>query len=196
MVSPSLKAHSSASKLDVTPMFLEKPNTQLPISSLRIPPPPANPGFPKEEPSVFNFHQPLLGLSHLTSFIMNLLTAFQSVAYQWNSLAWLTIWTVRFGLKLVLWKMNLFLCFHNNQIASIKTIFHGGWLCKITWFLAALVVNQVWRSEEKKLPFSTEIPNCSHISLLSVQFFELESCRLFKNNFCLKHLPSIASYYS
>ena len=27
-------------------------------------------------------------------------------------------------------------------------------------------------------------------------FFELESCRLFKTIFCLKHLPSIASYYS
>ena len=26
--------------------------------------------------------------------------------------------------------------------------------------------------------------------------FGLESCRLFKNNFCLKYLPSIASYYS
>ena len=167
MVSPSLKAHSSASKLEVTSMFLEKPTTQLPISSLIIPPPPAKPGLPKEDSFVFSVHQPFPGHSHLTSYTVNLLIALQSAAHQWKSLAWLMIWAIRFGLKLLFWKIVLFLCFHNNQMAYINTIFHGGWLCKITWFLVALVVNQVWRFEEKKLLFSTEMPNCFQISLLS-----------------------------
>ena len=34
------------------------------------------------------------------------------------------------------------------------------------------------------------------VSNTHILFFELESYRLFKNNFCLKHLSSIISYYS
>ncbi|KAK9989587.1 hypothetical protein SO802_029826 [Lithocarpus litseifolius] len=82
MVRPSLNAHNSASKLEVTLILLEKPTTQLPDSSLITPPPPASPGLPKEDPSVFSFLQPLLGLSHLISFVVKLLAFFQSAAHQ------------------------------------------------------------------------------------------------------------------
>ena len=67
-IKPSLKAHSSAIKLEVIPICLENPKTQFPYSSRIIPPPPALPGFPSDDPSILSFLHPSTGFSHLTGF--------------------------------------------------------------------------------------------------------------------------------
>ena len=69
---PSLKAQNSAIMLVAKPMDLANPLNQLPLQSLISPPPPAQPRFPQEAPSVFNLYHPSGGLDHFT-WIMDLL---------------------------------------------------------------------------------------------------------------------------
>ena len=54
-IGPWRIAHSFAILLEAKPKRKEKPETQLPEKSRKIPRAPANPGLPKELPSVFNF---------------------------------------------------------------------------------------------------------------------------------------------
>lgn len=53
-VSLSLIAHNSVSKLLAQPIALMKPSTHWPWRFLMRPPPPARPGQPGKEPSVFS----------------------------------------------------------------------------------------------------------------------------------------------
>ena len=62
MICPSLRAQSSAKKLVVIPIFLEKALIQAPESEQSTPSPPAAPGFPSDESSVLSLNQPLTGL--------------------------------------------------------------------------------------------------------------------------------------
>uniref|UniRef100_A0A7N2LUP2 non-specific serine/threonine protein kinase n=1 Tax=Quercus lobata TaxID=97700 RepID=A0A7N2LUP2_QUELO len=55
---PSLSAQSSAKKLSAFPIFLAKPTTHFPASSLNRPPPPAMPSKELEVPSVLRFIHP------------------------------------------------------------------------------------------------------------------------------------------
>lgn len=66
---PSQRAYSSAKKLDVMPIFLVNPTIQAPSSSQITHPPPTRPEFPSDDPSVFHFTQPRVGLSHLICLI-------------------------------------------------------------------------------------------------------------------------------
>ena len=67
---PSRTAHNSDMKLEVMPMILENPSNQAPVSSRRIPPPPAIPRLPKDDPSVLSLIHPLGGFSHLIDLRM------------------------------------------------------------------------------------------------------------------------------
>jgi len=68
MLNPSLIAQSSANRLVVIPMFLEKALIHALVSEQRIPPPPALLGFPIEESSVLSLNQALVSLSQRIIF--------------------------------------------------------------------------------------------------------------------------------
>ena len=68
MESPSLIAHNLALILEDMPIPPAKPTCQFPSSSLINPPQAAGPGFPLEQPSIFNLKIPGGGLDHLISF--------------------------------------------------------------------------------------------------------------------------------
>lgn len=68
-------------------IFLEKARIQAPEASLITPPPPAAPGFPKEDPSAFNLYHPLRGLSHLIHLSTQVLLAETDWAQNANSVA-------------------------------------------------------------------------------------------------------------
>ena len=61
MLSPSLKAHSSARQLLVLPDPLVKPLTQFPSLLQSRPPSPTLPEFPRANPYMFRVNQPLGG---------------------------------------------------------------------------------------------------------------------------------------
>ena len=63
---PSKRALNSAWTLVICPMVWEKPPNHDPQESWISPPPPAIPGFPKEEPSVLSLALPKVGGSHFT----------------------------------------------------------------------------------------------------------------------------------
>ena len=65
-ISPSFKAHSSTTVLDMFPSLRMKPATHSPSLHLRMPPPPAFSGLPNTDPSMLSFVHPSGGLSHLT----------------------------------------------------------------------------------------------------------------------------------
>ena len=54
---PSLTAQSSTEMLDVKPIALANPNTQFPLQSRMMPPPPTSLGFPRANPYVFSLTQ-------------------------------------------------------------------------------------------------------------------------------------------
>ena len=140
-VSPSLRAQSSAMKLVEKPIFLEKPATQFPWSSLRMPPPPALPGFPRAEPSVLSQIQPCWGFSHLTCTMVLLPMHVGSRMQYWNSKAlktisqWMSKWAARSQ------KITLFLCFYIPQIAKGKIIFQWGLMPQLVGLIFAIFLH-------------------------------------------------------
>lgn len=91
---PFLSAQSSTRKLVVIPI-LRANLTTYPPSSLRIKPPPlAKPGFPREEPSVFNFNQPATGLDHRIALTILTTGSLAGTAQKLYSKA---LWTISFA---------------------------------------------------------------------------------------------------
>jgi len=57
--------NSKASFPSLIPIGLEKTHLKSSLESLKTPPITARPGFPKEEPSTFNFREPVQGFTRL-----------------------------------------------------------------------------------------------------------------------------------
>ena len=93
---PSLRAQSSASTLVATPILRVNPLTQPPWASLINPPPPALPGLPKDEPSVFNLAHLELGLDQHT-LLTSLVTALPCFPAQ--NMYSVTAWTIKVLLR-------------------------------------------------------------------------------------------------
>ena len=122
---PSLRPQSSASKLEVTPISLEKPAIHPPFSSLTTPPHPAKPGLPLEAPSVFNFFQTTWGFSHLTLLMILQARSLGESAQYKNSIPWFTISSANFGFGIFPLKTYPFLLFQIFHNAKGNTIFQG-----------------------------------------------------------------------
>ena len=84
---PSRRAQSSAMTLDADPICLVKPLNQFPSWSQITPPPPAGPGLPFDEPSVFNLIHPGMGGVHWTQIGTEALLVVEGPTIKKNSQA-------------------------------------------------------------------------------------------------------------
>ena len=119
---PSLRPHSSAMKLLVTPIFLAKPTFHSPFSFLIRPPQPAGPELPDEAPSELSLAHPFSGFSQWILLTTLLPLRFWVFAQCSNSKASLSALWPTFSWMFVFRKTTPLLCFHIYQTANKKTM--------------------------------------------------------------------------
>ena len=135
---------------EVIPSDLANPVTQSPFSLRISPPPPAIPGLPTTDQSVFSFSHPTGGLVHFTwmlvlRFLLGLsLTIAKNSALFLIQRSWMFLFTVPEE------KRKEFFWFHNCQIPNGKTIFQGRWWCLNVLFEEQFTFIHSLRSSRKK----------------------------------------------
>ena len=166
---PSWRAHYSAKKLDVFPIFLAKPITQSLLSSLTSPPPPTRLELLAAKPSMFKVSQLALDFSHLMLFKIILLVTRPLFAQKKNYEERSTISLLRLGFGFLCLKMHMFLSFQSSQILNKNTWFQGRGP-ELWWSLdVALVISHSWRLKVKKLELFTRLPSWCNTFLLKGQ---------------------------
>ena len=118
----SLKAHNSVATLAVAPIARTYPFTHLPKLSLMIPPPPAKPELPIDEPSEFSLNQLRGGRSHFTWILMRPGDCFSVMPRYATSATLAEVCFCRSLGVLVLPKTMLFRRSQRDQIAMGKII--------------------------------------------------------------------------
>ena len=155
--SPPLIPHISATKLLVVPMYLDKPAIHSPCSSLTAPPHPDLLELPILKPSVFNFFQPLGGLSHRTLLITLRVDCLGKGTKCMNSTTWLLMTDGRFGFGFFPLKTNWFLLFYIKHTTKGKSNLQWGLPRIKLLFAFPFVLNQFWRLEFQN-PWFPESP--------------------------------------
>ena len=118
MLIPSRSAHNSATMLVVYPTDLAYPQTESPWKFLMIPPQLARPGFPREDPSVFNLNQFSGGGIHLAWILVKggLIFPFKPKKANSNSLIMASEWTDLWGDP----SLNITLLWFNQRLQTPK----------------------------------------------------------------------------
>ena len=155
---PSRMVHSLASRLLTLLIFLRNPFAHLPWSSRMSPPPPAGPGQPKAEPSIFNLNQPGLGRFDLTWINFFPKTSIWGMTRQENSDARISTSLIKEGLRLECWKLHLFLWSHRFQIPKRKKVSQVKDLLGMALLLRALDLSYLLKGEEKNSGSLAGIP--------------------------------------